>query len=273
MHQHFHYHPFTPTLDPRLIFAPFHPHPKAPKLMRGWRDQKGLKVEIAHREKQNKISLISNRTMFPYAMRHINTQLAKLRDNETSSTHRHKINEQPREGLRFQNLVLARQRGSEHRSLTTLDIRTSKEKRRENDQWREKVRFLFIWHMIKTPTLNQPTTDFIVVLKCATNREADGQTKALVTVWQTLSFQSAEDCLRGITVSSCSPNFIWKSHCLFFAVCLCRSSQLFRLHNTCRPRHDVTYHASYGYVSAIQSKCHKDRVVYNDVSMRPRSLY
>ena len=111
------------------------------------------------------------------------------------------------------------------------------------------------------------------IIKYFTKKEADSQTKALFTVWQTLSFQSRDDWLWRITASSCSANLMRKSHWVFFAVCLCSSSQLFCLHNKCRPQHDVIHPTSYGNVSAMQSKWPKDRVVYNYVSMRPLSLY
>ena len=66
----------------------------------------------------------------------------------------------------------------------------------ENDQNEERKRDCAWSHVIKTVTLNQPTTYSTIVLKTGyrqTDRQTHRQTKAFFTVWQTLAFQSREN--------------------------------------------------------------------------------
>ena len=48
-----------------------------------------------------------------YDIRCVSTTLAKHKDDEASFTRWNKINDQPRDGLRFRTIILHRQRGIE----------------------------------------------------------------------------------------------------------------------------------------------------------------
>ena len=124
-------------------------------------------------------------------MSYVNTQLANHKHDVASFTHWNKISDQPRDGLKFQNHILDRQRSSDVKWVTALARRASKREkgatainhaRKRDSAWSD---------VIKTVTLNQPTTDSTIVLKTG-NRQTDRQTKYIFTVWQTLSFQSRE---------------------------------------------------------------------------------
>ena len=58
-----------------------------------------------------------------------NTQLAKHEDDGAPFSHRNKINDQPRDGVKFQTRILYGQSGIEIEWITVLDIRTSKRER------------------------------------------------------------------------------------------------------------------------------------------------
>ena len=127
-------------------------------------------------------------------MSYVNTQLAKHKDDEAPFTHWIQINDRARDGLRFQSRILHKQRGIEVEWVTALDIWARKRaKRRKSDKSREQERFCLIW---RNKYRHSQSTDnrFQCGLKngLQTDRQTDGQTKYIFTVWQTLSFQSRE---------------------------------------------------------------------------------
>ncbi len=120
-------------------------------------------------------------------MGYVTTQLTKHEIDESPFIHWNKIKDQSRCWLRFQNRILHRQNGGEQELFAVLDVRTStrtKGAKEINEEWKKKSSSS---NVIKTFIVDQLTTDSTEILKmCYT------QTKALFTVWQTLSFQSRE---------------------------------------------------------------------------------